>query len=43
LQQHLINAFNVKTGNLDLSKLDASLKSAGQSLGGLSTNLLKAG
>ena len=43
LQQHLINAFNVKTGNLDLNRLDASLKSAGQSLGGLSTNLLKAG
>ena len=43
LQQHLINAFSVKTGNLDLGKLDASLKSAGQSLGGLSTNLLKAG
>lgn len=43
LQMHLNNAFNVKTGNLDLGKLDASLKSSGQSLGQLSANLLKAG
>ena len=43
LQMHLNNAFNVKTGNLDLGKLDASLKSSGQSLGQLSSNLLKAG
>jgi hypothetical protein len=40
---HLNNAFNVKTGNLDLGRLDASLKSSGQSLGQLSSNLLKAG
>ena len=43
LQRHLNNAFNIKTGNLDLSKLDASLKSSGQNLGTLSANLLKAG
>ena len=43
LQMHLNNAFNVKTGNLDLGKLDASLKSSGQNLGQLSANLLKAG
>lgn len=43
LQQHLLNAFNVKTGNLDLNKLNASLKSSNQSLGQLSSNLLKAG
>ena len=43
LQQHLLNAFNTKTGNLDLNKLDASLKSSGQNLGELSSNLLRAG
>ena len=43
LQQHIANAFNTKTGNLDLSKLNASLQSTGQSLGTLSANLLKAG
>lgn len=43
LQQHMINAFNVKTGNLDLNKLNTSLKQSGQSLGQLSSNLLKAG
>lgn len=43
LQTHLSNAFNVKTGNLDLSKLDASLKNSGASLSTLSNNLLGAG
>lgn len=43
LQMHLNNAFNMKTGNLDLGRLDASLKSSGQNLGQLSANLLKAG
>ena len=43
LQTHLSNALNVNTGALDLSKLNASLKSAGTDLGTLSANLLKAG
>ena len=43
LQTHLSNAFNIKTGNLDLSKLDASLKRSGASLSTLSNNLLGAG
>ena len=43
LQRHLSTAFNTKTGNLDLSKLDLSLKSANTSLSTLGTNLLKAG
>ena len=43
LQQHLNNAFNVKTGNLDLNKLNMSLNNAGANLGTLSANLLKAG
>lgn len=32
LQQHLLNATNINTGKLDLSKLEASLKSGGSSL-----------
>ena len=43
LQFHLTNAFNTKTGNLDLSKLNSSLKASGQSLSTLSANLLGAG
>ena len=43
LKAHLNNAFNTKTGNLDLSKLNASLKSAGTDLATLSSGLLKAG
>ena len=43
LQGHLTNAFNVKTGNLDLNKLQSSLKASGDSLSGLSSGLLKAG
>lgn len=43
LQTHLNNAFNTKTGNLDLSKLQNSLVSSGQSLSQLGTQLLGAG
>lgn len=43
LQSHLNNAFNTKTGNLDLKKLNASLKSAGTDLATLSSGLLRAG
>ena len=43
LQGHLNNAFNVKTGNLDLSKLQLSLSKSGDSLKSLSTDLVKAG
>ena len=43
LQFHLSNAFNVKTGNLDLNSLNTSLKSSGQSLSDLSSKLLMAG
>ena len=43
LQTHLSNAFNVKTGNLDLSKLSMSLKTSGESLSGLTSGLLHAG
>lgn len=43
LQTHMSAAFDVKTGNLDLNKLNASLKSANTSLGALSADLLKAG
>ena len=43
LQFHLTNAFNTKTGNLDLNKLNMSLKSSGQSLSSLTSGLLKAG
>lgn len=43
LQIHLNNAFNVKTGNLDLNKLNTSLTQSGQSLSQLSGKLLGAG
>lgn len=43
LKTHLANAFNTKTGNLDLSKLNASLKTANTDIGTLGSNLLKAG
>ena len=43
LQVQLTNAFNVKTGNLDLNALNTSLSKSGQSLATLTTNLLKAG
>lgn len=43
LQIHLNNAFNTQTGNIDLAKLNNSLKASGQSLSQLSSNLLGAG
>lgn len=43
LQKHLANAFNFNTGNLNLSKLNDSLKQSNTSLGQLGNNLLKAG
>ena len=43
LQTHISNAVNVNTGNLDLSKLNASLKASGTNLATLSGNLLNAG
>lgn len=43
LQYHLNNAFNVKTGNFDLSLLDRSLKSSKANITDLSRELLKAG
>lgn len=43
LQVHLNNAFNTKTGNLDLGKLQSSLDKSGQSLTQLSKGLLGAG
>ena len=43
LQFHLTNAFNTKTGNLDLTKLNTSLKASGQNLSDLSAGLLNAG
>lgn len=43
LQIHLNNAFNTKTGNLDLGKLQNSLDKSGQSLAQLSGKLLGAG
>ena len=43
LQYHLNNAFNVKTGNFDLSLLDKSLKYSKASITDLSRQLLKAG
>ena len=43
LQYHLNNAFNVKTGNFDLSLLDRSLKSSKANITDLSKELLKAG
>jgi len=43
LEFHLKNAFNTKTGNLDLSKLDQSLKSSGTNLKALTSNFTSAG
>lgn len=43
LQIHLTNAFNVKTGKLDLSLLNKSLKSSGDSISNLTSKLLTAG
>ena len=43
LQIHLTNAFNVKTGKLDLSLLNKSLKSSGDSISNLTSKLLAAG
>ena len=43
LQFHLNNAFNVKTGQFDLSALDKSLKASGSNIQNLSTKLLNAG
>ena len=43
LQRHLAAAMNVKTGNLDLNKFQASLNRSNQSLTGLTSNLLRAG
>ena len=34
---------DIKTGNLNLSKLEASLKASGQSLSSLTSGLLRAG
>ena len=43
LQFHLNNAFNVSTGNFDLSMLDRSLKTSGTNIQKLSIELLSAG
>lgn len=43
LQQHLSAAVNVKTGNLDLSRLSSSLKSAGKDLNTYYQQLVKIG
>lgn len=43
LSQHLANAFNPKTGNLNLNKFEQSLQRSGQTLKGLSNDLLGAG
>ena len=43
LQFHLNNAFNVSTGNFDLSMLDRSLKTSGSNITDLSVKLLSAG
>lgn len=43
LQTHLQQAINSKTGNIDLSVLNNSLKSANTDLATLTTNLLKCG
>ena len=43
LQFHLANAFNAKTGNLDLTMLNTSLKNSNQSLSTLTSGLLNAG
>lgn len=43
LQAHINNAFNIKTGNLDLGKLNTSLKQSNTNLSDLGQGLLKAG
>jgi hypothetical protein len=43
LETHLSNAFNQKTGNLDLKMLNRSLSKSGESLQGLTTGLLNCG
>ena len=43
LSYHLNQAFNASTGNLDLSKLNASLKKSSTNVTELSTKLLQAG
>lgn len=43
LQIHLTSAFNQKTGDFNINKLQSSLQSSGQSLTQLSMNLLKIG
>ena len=43
LQQHLTKAFNVKTGNLDLSKFSASLTKSGKTLKDYRDTLAKIG
>ena len=43
LAYHLNNAYNAKTGNLDLSKLNSSLKQSGTSLTQLTANFKNAG
>ena len=43
LAYHLNNAYNAITGNLDLSKLNSSLKSAGTDLNKLTTSFKNAG
>ena len=43
LAYHLNNAYNAKTGNLDLSKLNASLKSSGTNLAKLTSSFKDAG
>lgn len=43
LQNHLNNAFNVKTGKFDLSLFDKSLKSSGDNITNLTNQLLKSG
>lgn len=43
LSYHLNNAFNTNTGNLDLSKLNTSLKNSGTNLATLTANFKNAG
>lgn len=43
LEKHLTKAFNVQTGNLDLSKFNASLRQSGSSLESLSNKLMSFG
>lgn len=43
LAQHLNSAYNATTGNIDLSKLDKSLRTSGTNIDNLSKGLLQAG